>query len=252
MIDKNMHAASEDEILRSRLQRPGGDHYRAYVGPPDEFDFMGATQFALAIALGLREEHRLLDVGCGSLRAGRLMLQYLLPGRYFGIEPNERLWREIVAKEIGNDLLTLKQPRFSANAEFDFACFGASFDMIIAQSIFSHAGSDLFERAVASAAGVLAPDGQFLFTVLSEGTPGFGQLGDGAQSEGWFYPQCVTFRESDVAAICARSGLLLQKLPWFHPRQRWYRAVRSPDRMLADPQTAFRDGRILFDPRFST
>jgi hypothetical protein len=50
----------------------GAQHYRAYVGPPDRFDFMSATQFALLFALGLRDHHRVLDFGCGSLRLGRL------------------------------------------------------------------------------------------------------------------------------------------------------------------------------------
>ena len=45
----------------------GSRHYRAYVGPPDQFDFMGATQFRLLTTLGLREHHSVLDFGCGSL-----------------------------------------------------------------------------------------------------------------------------------------------------------------------------------------
>ena len=39
----------------------GSDHYRAYVGPPDRFDFMSATQFSLLFANGLRERHCVLD-----------------------------------------------------------------------------------------------------------------------------------------------------------------------------------------------
>ncbi len=34
--------------------RPGGAHYMAYVGPPRQYDYMGATQFRLLAALGLR------------------------------------------------------------------------------------------------------------------------------------------------------------------------------------------------------
>jgi cyclopropane fatty-acyl-phospholipid synthase-like methyltransferase len=56
---------------------PGDKHYKAYVGPPTQYDFMGATQFRLLCTLGLREQHKVLDFGCGSLRAGRLLLSYL-------------------------------------------------------------------------------------------------------------------------------------------------------------------------------
>lgn len=53
--------------------------YRGYVGPEAQYDLMGATQFRLLCTLGLREHHTLLDFGCGSLRAGRLFIPYLLP-----------------------------------------------------------------------------------------------------------------------------------------------------------------------------
>ncbi len=56
--------------------RPGDEHYSAYVGPPALYDLMGASQFRLLTALGLRERHSVLDFGCGSLRAGRLLLPY--------------------------------------------------------------------------------------------------------------------------------------------------------------------------------
>jgi hypothetical protein len=69
-----------------------GDHeYRAFVGPFEQYDVIGASQFALLYALGLRQHHRLLDVGCGSLRAGRMLIAYLEPGNYAGIEPNTGL-----------------------------------------------------------------------------------------------------------------------------------------------------------------
>ena len=64
--------------------------YRTYVGPSEQYDFMGATQFRLLTTLGLREHHSVLDFGCGSLRAGRLLIPYLLPGRYYGLEPNRK------------------------------------------------------------------------------------------------------------------------------------------------------------------
>ena len=47
----------------ARALRPGDDHYTAFVGPPAQYDFMGATQFRLLTALGLRSHHRVLDFG---------------------------------------------------------------------------------------------------------------------------------------------------------------------------------------------
>ena len=43
--------------------KTGDNHYMAYVGPPTQYDFMGATQFRLLCTLGLRAHHYLLDLG---------------------------------------------------------------------------------------------------------------------------------------------------------------------------------------------
>jgi hypothetical protein len=60
--------------------KPDNKDYKDYVGLPSRYDFMGATQFRLLCALGLRANHTLLDFGCGSLRAGRLFIVYLNEG----------------------------------------------------------------------------------------------------------------------------------------------------------------------------
>ena len=38
---------SDDWIDAARLDSPGTGGHRSYVGPPDQYDFMGATQFRL-------------------------------------------------------------------------------------------------------------------------------------------------------------------------------------------------------------
>ena len=58
-------------------------NHRAFVGPREHYDIVGAMQFTLLYFLGLREHHYLLDIGCGSLRAGRFFIMYLKPGHYF-------------------------------------------------------------------------------------------------------------------------------------------------------------------------
>ena len=43
--------------------KPGDSHYRAYVGPPEDYDLIAAMTFNLLTTLGLRQHHSLLDVG---------------------------------------------------------------------------------------------------------------------------------------------------------------------------------------------
>src|ERR1700674_1277415 len=107
---------------------PGDNHYMAYVGPPTQYDFMGATQFRLLCTLGLRANHYLLDFGCGSLRAGRLLINYLDHGRYFGIEPNKWLIEDAINNQVGKDLIHIKAPQFDNNSDFATNVFSEKFD----------------------------------------------------------------------------------------------------------------------------
>jgi len=122
--------------------------YRSYVGPPENYDVAAAMQFNLLTFLGLRDDHYLLDVGCGSLRAGRLFIPYLRAGRYFGVEPEQWLIEEGIQNEIGQDLIRIKQPKFSNDTNFTLSVFGQQFDFILAQSVFSHASQTHMRRCL--------------------------------------------------------------------------------------------------------
>ena len=113
-----MEMASHDQEDLGLGLKPGDRHYRAYVGPPEDYDLIAAMTFNLLTTFGLRQHHSLLDVGCGSLRIGRLLIPYLNRGRYFGVEPNEWLVEEGIKRELGEALLEIKRPIFflSANA----------------------------------------------------------------------------------------------------------------------------------------
>ena len=242
----------ERKVEESKQLGAGAEHYRSYVGPPAQFDFMGATQFVLLFSLGLREEHAVLDVGCGSLRTGRLLLQFLLPDRYVGVEPNSWLWRDALKAEIGEDVVRLKLPQFVEDASFSLTSIGRQFDFIVMQSILSHTGGDMIDRPLEQARAVMKPHGQFLFTVLDEDALNFATLRQGATAPGWHYPDCVTYEKDDILGRCERAGLYTQKLRWFHPRQSWYRAVLEKDRLLSEADMLqLGTGRPLFDARFS-
>ena len=108
--------------------RSGAAHYRAYVGPPADYDLIAGQTLGLLFAAGLRETHTLLDLGCGSLRAGRLLIPYLRPGHYYGIEPNRWLVDEGIARELGADLVARKRPTFRYVDDFSAGGFGTRFD----------------------------------------------------------------------------------------------------------------------------
>ncbi len=194
--------------------KPGDPHYRAYVGPPEDYDLIGAMTFNLLTTLGLRQHHTLADIGCGSLRAGRLFIPYLNAGHYIGIEPNRWLVDEGIRKEVGADLIRIKQPRFYfAGTPAVLEGSGLAIDFAVAQSIFSHSGLDLIRLWLGGMAPRLAPSGALAATFL---------LADQDFSgTGWVYPECVNFRLETLERTAAESGLTLHVLDWYHPRQTW-------------------------------
>jgi len=226
--------------------RPGAEHYTAYVGPPTQWDFMGATQFRLLTALGLREHHKLLDVGCGSLRAGRILIPYLLPGNYYGIEPNRWLVEEAITREIGSEIVRMRCPSFLYASDFSVDAFGVAFDFIVAQSIFSHAGPDIVALALSQFAKTLSPSGLVLATfVHPERLPSAPQ-----EALGWTYPGCTTYPAQHIDRLISDAGLIGRSLPWFHPRQTWYAMAISRDAMPPQDLDRHLSGVVLRDPEF--
>jgi SAM-dependent methyltransferase len=221
-------------VTSGRALRPGDPHPRAYVGPPGEFDYIGGSQFALLLSLGLREWHSVLDFGCGSLRLGRLLIPYLAKDRYFGIEPNRWLVDSAIEEDLGPELIARRRPRFDDNPQFRFDVFGATFDYIVMQSILSHTGADLLHLALANAIHAMARNSLMVATVIHDDTGGV--MPDGRMVEGWVYPGCVWFPTEYFRRTAGDYGYAVQPLPWFHPRQSWWLLTRSSDNLLDEPE----------------
>ena len=237
MADMSTRYISRDE---ARALTPGSEHYTAYVGPPEDYDFMGATQFRLLCALGLRAQHQLLDFGCGSLRAGRFLIPYLEAGHYCGIEPNGWLIEDAIEREIGADQIRIKQPRFLHHDSFDCSAFSQPFDYIVAQSIFSHCGADLIHLGLQEFAANLAPQGLAVVTFIH---PETGE--ESSSASGWIYPDCVSHSVSRVEEWIRDASLHGCRIPWYHPRQTWWILARDPNRLPSDEEQSLLRGAVL-------
>jgi cyclopropane fatty-acyl-phospholipid synthase-like methyltransferase len=193
---------------------PGASHYRAYVGPPEDYDTIAAMTFGLLTSLGLRQHHALLDIGCGSLRIGRLLIPYLNVGKYTGIEPNRWLIDDGIARETGHDQIAIKQPAFFEGSTGE-ALIAANlrFDFVVAHSIFSHCGPDLLQTWLQHVSQLLVPTGAFVATFM--------EAEQDTTEQGWIYPGCVAYRRDSLAEYARATGLRFEILDWRHPRQTW-------------------------------
>ena len=189
--------------------------YRKHVGPEKLYDIIAANQFIALINNGLREYHSLLDIGCGCLRAGRLFINYLLPERYYGIEPESQVLEAAIKNEIGLDQQMLKGISLNYNDRFDLHCFPRKYDYILAHSIFSHTSPQQINKCIKEASEVLRREGIFLATYIE---------GPDSNKKDWTYPSGVTYTFKTIKQLCNKYKLVCEKMKLKHPgNQTWIR-----------------------------
>ena len=106
----------------------------------------------------------MLEIGCGDLRAGRLFIDYLDPGNYYGIDisPDILLAAQNTLSEAG---LQDKVPHLTLVRDLKLAFLPpAHFDVVHAHSVFSHSPIAVIDECLANVGRVMAPGGLFDFT----------------------------------------------------------------------------------------
>lgn len=143
-----------------------GQHREAIGGLWDE---MGLLQMRWLTNVGMRPHHKLLDVGCGSLRLGVRAVDYLDAGNYFGTDLNDELLTAGYDAEIKAAGLAKKLPRENlvADGEFTFRSIPADVDFAIAQSVFTHLPLNHLRLCLGNLADHVAGPMTFLFTVFT-------------------------------------------------------------------------------------
>lgn len=156
------HVAYYREVMRSDTRRDPD----AAVGSRsrERWLALGAMQFDYLVGHGLRPGHRMLEIGCGNLRAGWRFIEYLEPGHYHGVDISPDILfaaqETLCARELQDRLPALTPVR---DLTLGFLPEGR-FDVVHAHSVFSHSPLSVIEECFAHVGRVLAPGGWFDFT----------------------------------------------------------------------------------------
>ncbi len=169
-IESRVEAADEkDASYASRRVGKKGiaalRHRRMVGGLWEE---MGQLQLDFLRQRGLEPQHRFIDVGCGSLRAGRLIAEYLEPTHYYGIDVNHELVQAGYDNELSDEVRArLPEDNLRMSDRFDVD-FGVRFDMGIAQSVFSHLSLNNLRLCLTRVAASLDVGGRFYVTYFEQ------------------------------------------------------------------------------------
>ena len=133
------------------------------------FENAGRQQFILLLMNGLEPASKVVDLGCGVLRAGYWLVHFLDPNCYHGIEPHGERLETGLQIMLEREAVQTKQPRFDSNADFDTSVFGVKFDFFLAYSIWTHASKRQIEAMLDRFVKDSAPNAVFLTSISPAG-----------------------------------------------------------------------------------
>mgnify|MGYP006275714601 CR=1 FL=1 len=180
--------------------RGGGDPAtrHALVGPPDLWEMKRRFQIDFLRQAGLLPHHRLLDLGCGTLRGGIPLIGYLDPGHYAGVEVRREVLDE-GRRELGESGLAEKSPQLVHCPRIAELDLGRRFDVAWAFAVLIHMDDAILDDAVAAMARHLDDGGVFYATANV-----------GSESPGEWQGFPVVHREAAFYAdVFGRHGLAL-------------------------------------------
>jgi SAM-dependent methyltransferase len=136
----------------------------ALVGPAHLWRAKRAFQVHFLKQVGLQPHHYLLDIGCGTLRGGIPIIEYLEKGHYFGIESRADVLEE-GKQELAQSHLEHKEPALIAASDISHVDLGRHFDYIWAFSVLIHMTDKILADCLSLIRLHLAHNGYFYANV---------------------------------------------------------------------------------------
>jgi hypothetical protein len=189
--------SSTSNIKETRRGRPVTLQERAeiqgkerFLGVPvQDFEKSGREQLIYLLKAGINPGSKVIDLGCGILRAGYWLIHFLNPGNYCGIESHKERLEIGIQCILEPQLVEGKRPRFDTNPHFNTSVFNEKFDFFLAYSVWTHASKQQIQAMLDAFVRDAKQDGVFLTTYLPANWRHRDYRGDS-----W----CGTSHESDV------------------------------------------------------
>jgi len=130
----------------------------------DSWIKIGQMQFDYLTGHGLKPGDRMLEIGCGNLRAGHLFIGYLDAGNYYGIDISPDILLA-ATDTVAEYRLQAKLPHLTLVRDMSLGFLpDGLFSVVHAHSVFSHSPIGVIDECLRTVRRVMAPDGFFDFT----------------------------------------------------------------------------------------
>jgi SAM-dependent methyltransferase len=160
-------SGSHEEFYREHMRSRLADDPENSVGGFNELvgcENVGVMQLEFLKENGLSPDDRLLEIGCGVLRAGEHFINYLDAGNYVGLDISPEAIA-IDRERLSDDLIAEKSPRTQPNVDLRFQELrGETFDVAISNSVFSHIPSEDIIECFEHIGDVLEQNGRYYTT----------------------------------------------------------------------------------------
>jgi len=158
----------ENRYMRADLvaEKIAAGKHREFIG--GMWEALGDLQFAYMKSVGLLAHHKLLDVGCGSLRGGVHFIPYLEPKHYFGFDINQNLMEAGLTNELSDELRQshIRAENFSSSDDFTYPAQWQALDFAIGLSLFTHLSLNTIKLCLWQTRKVLKTGGKFHATIF--------------------------------------------------------------------------------------
>ncbi len=163
-------ARIKNQLALLFASRPMRRHARS--GTPRLWRMKREFQIDFLKRMGLERTQVLLDLGCGTLRGGLPLIEFLERGHYLGVDVRADVLEEARA-ELREAGFEQREPLLLLTEDLGVLELERPVDVVWAFSVLIHMEDGVLERAFSFVARHLAPDGSFYANVRTEGgSPG--------------------------------------------------------------------------------